>query len=1695
MRRSVLLGMTAIVAVALLGAIIFHDAFVAAVIRSVATPLGYEVTFARLRTGLSAADATGIDVTNRAGEPVFSAAHVALQYSLRDLLPGGRHRFGLVAIAVERPRIVLIHHLDGSYNVALPASSQAPAAPNTTPLDLIARVRDGSVLLIDRFVAPGRERREDITGATLDARIGPHAGSYYRASFALVDRGRTYPVIGKATFAPERGFDAQRWTATTLPIAALIDFALPSHAIAVSSAELDGVDLRLYTFVEPDGSAHTHVGLRAQLERGTIAVAALREPVRDVSGPIRAYDDGLTTTGIGATLAGVPLHLRGGLFDLTAPQVRFALTGSGSLEALRRVTAATQRFPVSGRIGLAFRAIGPATTPLIVGGFDAPSLNYGAYRIDRPSARIAVAGTRIDLLEARLRYGPLAATARGSVDLGNAVTSDLIATVNGAGDALPYVPQLVRGVQIGVVAHVSGTGARLATNALVSGTGNDGEIDGLVALDGNGNGVIGPLSIRRADGASLYARVAIDRGHARASGVASARRFSLLPAPAATLPGMSANALPAIGGTIDAALAASVDRDRLSAAGGHLALSGMRIGSVTGSATAEIGNARDGSQRARLSVRTNVADVDGTGGYDGGGYALDARVRSSFARIGAIVRVPGARGDVDVPLRIAGDGSTNAVQIDGARFTGASVHGIALRDADATVVVRDGRADVRAARAGIDGGTVLAAGRIGTTNVDVVAVTDALPLRPLAGGSVPLDAGIARAYVHAGGSPRAPVADLGVAIANARVRGLTLTAGAAGTYAGGTLRIDDASALAGDGSLTASGSVRDLTGRPAVDVSAHVRGVQIAQINRVVRLPLPYPDGEIDADARATGALTAPQVTADVRIPNGTVNELAFRNAHAALAGNLGNVALRGGTVTVGSTVMTFAGDVGRTTQRVEVRARRVDLADFDNYFDAADAIAGRGHLALAATASPAGVHTSGDVALDDVRFHRFAIGTTTARWTTRARTIDATAGVNGMHGNASLVAAATLPASAPLRDPAHRVTLDASGTLGAFDLASWLPAAGIRAPVAGIVSGTLHVRGTAAAPAFALGAAVTNGAAAGYHLDALTLAADGNARQVRLTSLHLAGAGLTADASGTAGYGAHDPLALDVRATSADLPTLERAVGLKLIVGGSATTTVDLGGTRVSPRIAQTLDVTNLSYGRYTIPRVHAAASADARTLRLDAFEADLTRGRLLASATAPIVFAPPRIGVRNAPLYAMLRADGIDLSPFASLLPNESKLSGTIDGQITASGTPQRPGVDGSITLANGSYASDLVRSAFTNARARLTFTSETAQLADVHTDVGGGSIDGGGNATFGDARDLGRTFALNAQLTASNVVLNINRYLRGTVNGTVTATKTAGVPNTVIGGNVAFSKTRIPLTALLPSSQTSAQATPAPIPVAFALTVQAANDVRVQGSGVDVGARGAVTVGGTLAAPTLDGSLRSTDGSLSLYRTFALQRGVVTFAPSDGLIPDVDATATTTITNPNTDILLHVTGSVTHLNLDLASNPSYDKEQILGLLIGAQAFGAVQGVQTTQSAGGINAANIAGGFLTTQLSQSLLEPFGSQLGSSLGLSDLALGYDYGSGFSAGASRALGKNVTASFHQTFGVDQRQIVGIAYNLPKNAALQLSIFNAGNQSPSIIANGTFLGQQDPFTPTNYTLQAFQPPPGVAGLVFTYQRKF
>ncbi|HEX3551456.1 MAG TPA: hypothetical protein VHT53_13815, partial [Candidatus Elarobacter sp.] len=997
--------------------VVMHDAVVATGLRVAAGAFGYGLSAQRTHASASSLSLAGVNVTNRAGEPVLAADRIDVEYSLRDLLPGSRHRFGLRAVDVERPRLTLIHHADGTYNVALPGASGPPPRPDNTPIDVRVRVRDGVVALIDRFTVPNRERRESLTGLNVDADLAPSDPAYYRVDATLQDGSRGYPIAGRARFDHRRRFASQHWHAEELPIGALVNFALATHAVHIVDGRLRNVDARIYGFMRDDGTTDTHAGGTADLVDGKIFAAQLRVPIGDARGRLLVYDDGVSTNGIDATLAGVPLHLVGGIYGLASPRMRFAMDAAGPLSRLRTISDASARRPLTGDVVVRMHVDGPIDAPVVRGAFSSRRIAYDAYALRDAAGSVMFSGTDFQVLGASARYGPLALRAQGDLTLGSAVGTDLLATVDGPGDALPYGAALLPHATVHALVHLTGTNEQLAALGTVSAAGPQGSLDTPFSFAPDGRGSIGPLALDRADGASVYAHVAYDRPTGVVDGIVSAHRLRLLPAPHTQLPGLRAVALPDVSGTIDADVAGELHGATVASASGDVHVRGAGAAGIPiGDADATLGADADGVVVRALAVHGPLGELRGDGAYatSDGVLALRGRVRTTFARLGGLLRGVRARGSLDAGIGVIASRGSTLVQITDARFRDARIAGVPIRHADATVALRGSAVDVSAARLDAAGGTVVAGGSFGNGGTLQLSASgvDAAALR---GAGVPLAAGRIAAVATVSGTQRDPRAQAGVALTGARYGGAPLSAAASTRYAGGRLALDGANVAYGGAIADASGSVTGVTSaRPALDIAARVRGADVGTVAHQLGVKLPYPDAAVDADVRLRGAATSPSVAGDARIAAGSINGLGFHDVDVPLAGSLAALDVRGGRATVGSTTLRFDAVASRTWARGSVRSDRVDLADFNDWFDAADTLGGRGRMNVAFAAGSNVLATSGDVALADTRFRRLPIGDVAATWSSRGRTIAGRAHIGGAHGR--LVADGT--ATVPARDP-----------------------------------------------------------------------------------------------------------------------------------------------------------------------------------------------------------------------------------------------------------------------------------------------------------------------------------------------------------------------------------------------------------------------------------------------------------------------------------------------------------------------------------------------------------------------------------------------------------------------------------------------------------------------------------------------------
>jgi hypothetical protein len=337
-----------------------------------------------------------------------------------------------------------------------------------------------------------------------------------------------------------------------------------------------------------------------------------------------------------------------------------------------------------------------------------------------------------------------------------------------------------------------------------------------------------------------------------------------------------------------------------------------------------------------------------------------------------------------------------------------------------------------------------------------------------------------------------------------------------------------------------------------------------------------------------------------------------------------------------------------------------------------------------------------------------------------------------------------------------------------------------------------------------------------------------------------------------------------------------------------------------------------------------------------------------------------------------------------------------------------------------------------------------------------------------------------------TARGAQLDLPAYGSGTLDARLALTKQPRAL-ALLSGDVTLSNATLPFASFVKAATGSGPSGAVAIPLAFDVRAAAGKAVRVRGSGygagLDIGASGSVRLGGTLAAPTLAGSVESTGGTLTYFdRAFRVQQASVRFNAADGVLPTLHAVASTSVVNPDpdrarnpygsADVTITVDGPIKGLKIGLESNPpGYTNDQILALIapfggfLGGISFSRQQILARQQPSGitplgtlspipnvtlsqssSITVGQEAFNILNAQFTAGLLAPFESTIGQGLGLSsvNLTLGYYGNVGFTA--TRLLGKAVSAVYAVTFGLPQIQSFGLVVKSSPVTTANLNFF-------------------------------------------------
>jgi len=1664
-------GVAAVIAFIVAAALFAGRSTLAAALipRIIGAATGTSVTFAQIRLHAAHAEFTGITVTSRRGQQIAFVPRADLVYDLHDLLPGSRHRFGLHALTIYDPQIWIVHNRDGSYN--LPAQAKRAASPRAaSPLDFTARILNGRVSVVDYTRVHADARHLYLDAVNVDAAVNTAAVTQYTASAAYREGSRRYPIAGNGTIDNRSGLNLQHWAAARVPLPRLVNYGTNNPSLHMLGGALESVDLWYY------GKFAGTAAVRGV----KVAMAQLRTPLRNGTGSIDVGSDALTTSGFTADLNGIPVHVEGGVTNLAHPQLRFSIFGRGEIARITGAAAQTARLPVRGPVDFNVLAEGTAKSPVTLIALRSPQLDYHGTLLDAPRVMAAFDGHEADVIGATLRYRGLELGGRGRFALQRQPHAvEMIAGVAGPSAGLPFASGVVSPMTLrGSVLATADDLRRIDTLGVLEGNGAQ-HLAGSFHVNSAGVGNVAPLEIDE-PGRSLYAQVALDHPHGAMGALVHARNFNV------AMRGASA--------TVDGDMYAQ-QRGRLLGMLGSADLSNAKYGRIdVRHARARFGGTVGDVRVASLDASGAFGSVSAQGSISGTNHlALEGHYSGSLAALSQIAGNLPATGRVNAPIALVYDGGRAVAQIRDARFADAAVRGVPIRAMSATIVTQGKNVSIYAARAAIASHARAAvAGTLGRGMA--VSVTD-LDMRSLNGAGVPLQSGRADAGALIRGPLNAPDVSGALLLRDAAYRGDPLDAQTAIAYSGSTLRLNGGVVGFGPALATVEGSISGVRMggpmTPAYDLDATMRA---GDAHALIALSAPSLnrqsiEGSVDAALHVGGAGSVPVLAGAVAVPEGSLHGLAFRDMRATIAGTPQNLRIGTGRVAIGSTDVAFWAAAGRSAMRAGIDAPRADLADFNDYFDTGDTLAGHGSVALTLEKAGDSIASGGNVALNGVRFKRYDIGGANAIWSTRGRTIAIDAGVGGEAGRAALNGTVTLPNSSDPLALAGGADANLDATVSNLDLASWMPMLGYNAPVTGKLDANASVRGRFPDETIAARADLYRGTVGRIALEQAHVALTARKGRGTIDQAIVRIPNLVANGSGTFGLHAADPIDVALRAQSPDVGALMKTVsGKPQPVSGALDTTLRVQGTRADPHLTDSLALTSLRYRTLTIPRVSAAIDATRTRISLRNGLVQFARGSIAASGDVPIAMTPHvRLDPADKPVRLLLAANNVDFSAFESALPKGTHLAGTMAGSILVAGTIDNPQLDGKIAVRNGYFVGPMDQNPISKMNGALVFSGTTVALQALHANAGGGTIDVNAAARVPNVRDI-RAASFTAAIVARGAQFNSPQYFRGKVDANVTASRSPGAP-AALAGTVTIPSARIPLTAFWNPRAPAGPARKLP-PVALNVTANTGNDVRVQSSNVDVGAQGSVTVGGNLASPTLKGNFVSTGGTVSFFRTFSIEDAAVHFDPSNGIMPFVNATATTDVNQ--TYIALNVNGlAPSNMHLQFTSDPPYDSQQIMGLLagVGEPSGPALAGAGNFSANSAVE--NLASGEINTFFTRQMLEPLSAELGNALGLQNLQLTDDFHSGFGLNAAKAFGKHITVVYNESMGQPQRESLSIEAHRGESTAFDLLFYQV--QSPSVLA---FTQNTNMFAfDSGAAAMVNVPNLGTNGTSFLYEHKF
>ena len=379
----------------------------------------------------------------------------------------------------------------------------------------------------------------------------------------------------------------------------------------------------------------------------------------------------------------------------------------------------------------------------------------------------------------------------------------------------------------------------------------------------------------------------------------------------------------------------------------------------------------------------------------------------------------------------------------------------------------------------------------------------------------------------------------------------------------------------------------------------------------------------------------------------------------------------------------------------------------------------------------------------------------------------------------------------------------------------------------------------------------------------------------------------------------------------------------------------------------------------------------------------------------------------------------------------------SGRVSFKVAAGGRLKKPSLTGNVQFANVNMAIYGIPNGLSNMNGTLVFNEDRLDVQELTATTGGGQLKIGGSLTYqkGVYANLTATGdAVRVRLYGLSTTATANFRLQGALEQSMLLSGNVLITRFGIGPDVdfaAFSGTGGVQLPPDPNSPTNK--------IRLDVHVTSAPQLDFQNSYAKLAGTVDLTVRGSMAVPTVLGTIRITDGSATFAGTkYQLERGTIYFSNPVRIDPVIDLDASARVENYDITIGLH--GTTTSLKPTYRSEPPLSEADIFNLLALGRTQEEAQLYQEQQVQAGSDPTTSAllGGALNATVSNRVGKLFGA---GTVKIDPSFVGTLGSSAARITVQEPIGKQLTLVFATNVNQTAEQLIQLQYQITENTAL------------------------------------------------------